>query len=42
MRVFISHLKQSGFDSNYSSILYEQGGGGFTEPDYEQPSLPTQ
>tara|TARA_E500000318_G_C3568488_1_gene216758 strand:+ start:2629 stop:2901 length:273 start_codon:yes stop_codon:yes gene_type:complete len=37
------YLKQSGFDSNYSSILYEQGGGGFIEPDYQPvPSLPTQ
>ena len=36
------YLKQSGFYSNYSSLLYEQGGGGFNEPTYEQPTLPTQ
>lgn len=36
------YLKQSGFYSNYSSLLYEQGGGGFSPPTYEQPTLPTQ
>lgn len=36
------YLKQSGFYSNYSSLLYEQGGGGFNPPTYEQPPLPTQ
>jgi hypothetical protein len=36
------YLKQSGFYSDYSSLLYEQGTGGFDEPTYEQPSLPPQ